>query len=186
MSGVAAATREDRRTSGHVERPRAGAIERQTTTEAEDSLGGCVMKRFVLAALLACAVAVTAASVHFVKGPVLSDIGTQLVLSGKLAGLGVGDVTILLNAAGVASVECTNNGGNIAPGQDTAVTASGSITLPADKNGNLVFSVATNVPVIPSSACPNNLWSAEALDVAFGSGTIVVMQGGVVVLSVAF
>jgi hypothetical protein len=144
------------------------------------------MKRIVFAAWLAYSLTVAAASVHFVKGPVLSDIGTQLVLSGKLAGLGVGDVTIILTSAGVASVECTNNGGNIAPGQDTVVTASGSITLPADKNGNLVFSVATNVPVIPSSACPNPLWSAEAVDVAFGSGTIVVIQGGVVVLSVAF
>jgi len=132
------------------------------------------------------AATVAAASVHFVKGPVLTDAGTTLVVSGKLAGLGVGDVTIAVAASGVASVECTNPGGNIAPGQDTAISAGGSITLPAAKNGTLTFSVATIEPSIPSSACPNDGWSADAVDVLFGSGTITVIQGGVVVLAYPF
>lgn len=127
-----------------------------------------------------------AQSVHFVKGPTFVDAGVQLVTSGKLAGLGEGDVTVTVNASGIASVECTNPGGNVAPGQDTAVATTGSITLPSAKNGNLVFSVATQAPSIPSSACPNDKWSAEAVDVAFGGGTITVSQGGVVVLEQSF
>lgn len=138
-------------------------------------------------AVVVCVVGVTAASVHFVKGPEFVDAGVQLVVSGKLAGLGEGDVTILVSAAGLASVECTNPGGQVAPGQDTAIQASGSVTLPASKNGNLVFSVATAVPTVaPTPACPNTSWSAAVTEVAFGSGLITVVQGGEVVLSQPF
>jgi type 1 fimbria pilin len=134
-------------------------------------------------ALMFLVASVSAVSVHFVRGPSAVDAGTTLVVSGKIAGLGNGDVTILVSGSGIADVECTNPGGNVAPGQDTAVTTVGSATFPSPKNGNLVFSVATIPPSIPSSVCPNPQWSAEAVDVAFSSGSISVVQGGVVVLS---
>src|SRR5678816_534091 len=121
-----------------------------------------------------------------IRDSTFTDAGTQLVTQGKLAGLGEGDVTIQVNANGVASVECTNPGGNVAPGQDTSVATVGSVTLPSAKNGNLVFSVATQAPSIPSSACPNDKWSAAATDVAFSGGTITVSQGGQVVLQQSF
>jgi hypothetical protein len=130
--------------------------------------------------------ALLAANVHFVRGPDVTDNGVTLTVSGKLAGLGEGDITVIVNATGVASVECTNPGGNVAPGQDTTFAASGSVTLPASKNGNLVFSVTTAVPVIPSSACPNPQWTADATDVVFANGTVTVVQGGQVVLTQAF
>ncbi len=132
------------------------------------------------------AVSLLAQSVHFVKAPSITDAGTQLVVAGKLAGLGEGDVTVSVNANGLATVECTNNGGNVAPGQLTTVSTFGSVTLPAGKNGNLVFSVATAAPSIPSSACPNSQWSAAATDVAFNTGTITVQQGGQTVLTREF
>ena len=144
------------------------------------------MKRTATVFVMMFTLSVLAASVHFVRGPVVSDLGTVLNVSGKLAGLGQGDVTIFISAPGVASVECTNPGGNVAPGQNTSVATSGSVTLPSPKNGNLVFSVSTVEPSIPSSACPNNQWSAEATDVAFGSGLLTVTQGGQVVLTQAF
>jgi hypothetical protein len=141
-------------------------------------------KSLLIVAMLS--VALAAQSVHFVRGPVISDLGTTLGVSGKLAGLGQGDVTILVNASGVADVECTNPAGNVAPGQDTTISSSGSVTYPSPKNGNLVFSVATVVPSIPSSACPNNQWTADALDVDFSGGTITVIQGGQTVLQQGF
>jgi hypothetical protein len=137
--------------------------------------------------VLSGAVVLSAASVHFVKGPSLVDAGTQLVVSGKLAGLGEGDITILVNAAGLAATECTNPGSNVAPGQDITVESTGSVTLPAAKNGNLVFSVATATPIVPNyPTCPNPQWTAGVTDVAFTGGTITVLQGGVVVLQQEF
>ena len=143
------------------------------------------MRRLTLALLLAlAAVVLAAASVHFVVGPVSVDAGTQLVVSGKISGLGVGDVTILIAADGLASVECTNPAGNVAPGQDTTIQAAGSQTFPSPKNGHLVFGIATLAPTIaPTPACPNRQWAADALDVAFSGGTITVVQGGVIVLT---
>ena len=133
------------------------------------------------------ALSVSAASVHFVKGPTFVDAGTQLVTSGKLAGLGEGDITVIVNASGLADVECTNPGGNVAPGQQTAVSASGSVTLPSAKNGHLVFSVATETPTVPDyPTCPNPQWSASVVDVTFTGGTITVVQGGAIVLQEAF
>jgi hypothetical protein len=141
---------------------------------------------FATCAAVLIGASVLAQSVHFVKGPTIRDLGTTLGITGKLAGLGEGDVTIVVNASGVADVECTNPGGNVAPGQDTAVSASGSVTLPSPKNGNLVFSLATIEPSIPSSACPNSQWTADAIDVAFSGGTLTVFQGGQAVLTQAF
>jgi hypothetical protein len=143
------------------------------------------MHRVLCCAVVIClASAVSAASVHFVRGPVVTDAGVILVVEGKLAGLGEGDITVLVNATGIASVECTNPGGNVAPGQDTAVSTSGSITLPSAKNGHLTFAVATAPPVVPDTpTCPNDQWSAGVTDVAFTGGTLTVIQGGEVVLT---
>lgn len=139
----------------------------------------------ILAVLTAATLA--AANVHFVRGFSTTDVGVSLVLAGKLAGLGQGDVTIILDAAGVAEVECTNPGGNVAPGQDTSITASGSVTLPVAKNGTITFSVATAAPSVPNTpTCPNNAWSADVVDVAFSGGTVTVIQGGVIVLQQTF
>jgi hypothetical protein len=142
--------------------------------------------RLALAFVFASVVGLAAQNVHLIGNLNTRDIGTQLLVGGKIAGLGEGDVTVVVNAQGVADVQCTNPGGNVAPGQDTAVSTSGSVTLPSPKNGNLNFSLSTATPVIPSSACPNAQWTATALDVEFSGGTFTVIQGGQVVLTQAF
>ncbi len=129
---------------------------------------------------------VLAASVHFVSGPTLVDNGVTVTATGKLAGLGQGDVTIVVNATGTATVQCTNPAGTVAPGQTKVINASGSQTLASPKNGTVTFSVSTLAPSIPSSACPNDQWTAEAVDVKFTSATVTVLQGGQVVLQQTF
>lgn len=145
------------------------------------------MKTLLALTVVTFSVVVTAASVHFVGPQDIADLGTVLSFFGKLAGLGEENITIILDANGIASVECTNPGGNVAPGQDTTITATGSVTLPSPKNGNLVFTVVTDSPSVPDvPTCPNAQWSASVVDVAFSGGLVTVIQGGMTVLQQAF
>lgn len=154
------------------------------------------MRRFtlLLAALAAVGLfaptAALAANVHFVNGPTFTDNGTTLTTTGKLAGLGNGDIRITVAVTGIATkITCTNPGGNQAPGQNKpGVTASGSQTISRDeiKNGTVTIKVTTLEPaqLTPKQAgCPNNNWTAKIDDVKFSSATITVVQGGQTVLN---
>src|ERR671910_813555 len=71
-----------------------------------------------------------AQSGHFIEqgagAPECTDIGTQVTCTGKVAGLGGTTFEIRIAAPGIASVECENPCGNVAPGQDTAVDVAGT------------------------------------------------------------
>jgi hypothetical protein len=127
-----------------------------------------------------------AQSGHFVEGggnaPECTDIGTQVSCDVKVAGLGGTTFEITVEADGIASVECTNPGGNVAPGQDTAVTAAGSSgEIPTPRNGSFTFrdltTVAPTVPNVPT--CPNPQWTATVVDVEFTSpATLTLFEDG--------
>jgi hypothetical protein len=134
-----------------------------------------------------------AASVHFKGGaPSFSDQGTTLKTCFSLAGLGNGDVTIIVTTTGSATTLCTNQGGNTAPGQNkTPVKPSGQTTIPSTeiKNGNLSTCVTTTAPTAPTAAeagCPNSNWSTSLTDVEFATATVTVIQGGKTVLQQTF
>lgn len=120
-----------------------------------------------------------AQSGHFIErgagAPVCTDIGTQVQCTGKVAGLGGTTFEITVEASGIASVVCINPGGNRAPGQDTAVTVSGtSGPLPTPRNGQYEFTITTAPPgpLPPTPTCPNEMWTPVIVDVTFTTATL--------------
>lgn len=148
------------------------------------------MKCLSLFAILFVAAATYAANVHLKSKPPLSltDNGLTLSACGALAGLGNGDVTITIVATGDIHTICVSPGGNEAPGQNPGeVAVLGDVTIPASevKNGTLKFCVTTAAPATPTPAeagCPNNNWRVRIADVDFSDATLIVEQGGKVVL----
>ena len=71
---------------------------------------------------------------------------------------------------------------NVAPGQDTAVTVSGTTgPLPTPRNGQFLFSITTDspAPLPPTPTCPNVMWTPEIVDVAFTDATLTLLEDGV-------
>ena len=150
------------------------------------------MKRLViaLAAVIALfgltAAPAYAQSGHFIEGggnaPECTDEGTTVECTGKVAGLGGTTFEITIEADGIASVECTNPGGNVAPGQDTAVTVAGTTgPQPTPRNGAFVFTIETDepAPLPPTPTCPNNQWTPDIVDVTFTTATLTLFEDGV-------
>jgi hypothetical protein len=130
-----------------------------------------------LVLLFLIAVPALASNVHFVEGPVVTANSTSVTTSGKLAGLGNKDVT-LVQSIDVA-VTCANPGHNEdVPGQRQSFTSTVSGLHP--ENGNLVFSITTDIGDL-SGSCPNPQWTPSGTLV---SGTLDVYQGGKLVLQV--
>ena len=124
-----------------------------------------------------------AQSGHFVGTPTCRDIGTQVQCSGKVAGLGGTTFQLTVDAVGIAEVECTNPGGNVAPGQDTTVTVSGETPpTPTPRNGQFRFSFTSADPEpLPSTpTCPNNQWTPNIVDVTFTNATVSLLEDGAV------
>jgi hypothetical protein len=147
----------------------------------------------IIAVLSLMLVAVTAAvgsaqtsGVHFLRGPVFTDLGTQLRATGTLAGLGNEDVTVTLTATGTGTVTCTNPAGNVAPGQTFTTTVTGTQSGIEVKNGRANFNVTTLAPTAPAGSCPNPKWRATVTDVTFTSATITATQAGEIVLQQTF
>jgi hypothetical protein len=124
--------------------------------------------------------------VHFLRGPVFTDEGTQLRATGTLAGLGGEDVTVTLTATGTGTVTCTNPAGNVAPGQTFTTTVSGTQSGIEVKNGRANFNVLTAAPTAPAGSCPNPQWTSTVTDVTFTSATITATQAGEIVLMETF
>jgi hypothetical protein len=139
----------------------------------------------VLAVAFAAAGVALAQSGHFIENgagaPECTDIGTQVQCTGKVAGLGGTTFEITVQASGIAEVECENPGGNVAPGQDTAVDVAGtSGPLPTPRNGQFEFTVTTDPPTVPNfPTCPNEQWIAHVVDVTFSDATLSLFEDGV-------
>ncbi|HEU0214712.1 MAG TPA: hypothetical protein VFR13_11545 [Jiangellaceae bacterium] len=150
------------------------------------------MKRLIIAfAAVIALFGLTAApayaqSGHFIESgagaPACSDEGTTVACDGKVAGLGGTTFEITIEADGIASVECTNPGDNVAPGQDTAVTVAGTTgPQPTPRNGSVRFTIETDdpEPLPPTPTCPNNQWTPDIVDVTFTTATLTLFEDGV-------
>jgi hypothetical protein len=140
----------------------------------------------VAALILFFAQPAAAQSGHFLKSggnaPSCTDIGTQVTCTGAVAGLGGTTFEITIEADGTASVECTNPGGNVAPGQDTSLTVEGTTgPQPTPRNGRYNFSITTDSPdpLPPTPTCPNDQWEANVVDVTFTTATLTLYEDGV-------
>jgi hypothetical protein len=147
------------------------------------------MRKFGIIAVLSllvtafAAVPVLAQAGHFVGTPTCTDEGTFIECTGKVAGLGGTTFRIDVSATGTADVTCTNPGGNVAPGQDTAVDVAGtSGLLPTPRNGNFNFAQTTDdpEPLPPTPTCPNNAWTPNIVDLTFTDATVTLTEDGVV------
>ena len=125
------------------------------------------------------------AAIRFHAGPTFTDQGTTLNVTGNVSGLGNEDLTARITATGVADVTCTNPAGNVAPGQRTSVTTTGTQEDIEVKNGRATFNVTTAEPgpLNPADVCPNRKWTATITDVDFTSATLTLIQGGQVVFT---
>ncbi len=126
-----------------------------------------------------------AQSGHFIEqgagAPTCTDIGTQVRCTAKVAGLGGTTFTVEIAATGIASVECTNPGENVAPGQDTAVDVAGTTgPLPTPRNGQATVTITTDAPdpLPPTPTCPNDMWTANIVDVTFTTATLSLFEDG--------
>jgi hypothetical protein len=144
------------------------------------------VKRYLLLSAVAIAVlafpsAASAQSGHFVGTPTCTDEGTTVECSGKVAGLGGTTFEITVEAPGTATVECTNPGGNVAPGHTFDTTVAGtSGPLATPRNGQFRFTVESDTPTAPPGSCPNAMWTPTVVDVEFGNATITLTEDGVV------
>jgi len=131
------------------------------------------MKKKLYTLLTALLITVLSTSPVFARGAIkltgiVFDLGS-LIASGYAGGLGNTDVTIVLDAAGIPAVTCTNNGGNDVPGQSyPKVSATGQQTLlgndPIRKNGKSAFFTETDDPETISwdeAGCPNSNWTGH-------------------------
>jgi hypothetical protein len=139
----------------------------------------------VLAAVTLSATNALAGSLHFVGSPKAAVVGDAVVVSGKVAGLGNGDITVTVEVDGEVTVLCVSPGGNVAPGQNKEpFTAVDSRTfVPSAKNGQFTFTIAVDVAdaiaeAVAQHECANRNWTKEVDDISFDSATVTVEQGG--------
>ncbi|MGZ5846900.1 MAG: hypothetical protein ACXWJJ_05450, partial [Ramlibacter sp.] len=144
---------------------------------------------FVTAVSLA-SLSVYADSPQYRSGPTCTDTGITATCTGRVSGLGNGDVQVVVNFPNATATTLCHAPGNnnTAPGQNPAapVTVTGSQTIRDPKNGNLRFSVTTDVPNAPTAeqaGCPPSStnggpshWTVTIEDVTFGTGTLTVYQ----------
>jgi hypothetical protein len=115
-------------------------------------------------------------------------VGLLLNAIGTLVGIAPAEETIVhIEATGIPIVECSNQGGNRAPGQNpAAITTSGDQTIGLTKitrNGTAGIDVTTVLPqlVYPGTqmGCPNDNWTGTITAIQFTSAVVTVFQDGV-------
>jgi hypothetical protein len=118
------------------------------------------------------------------------SLTTGLTVSGRGAGFGdfVTDAFLTADRV-VATWQCRNPGGNVAPGQGTELTdVTGPTTTIEPRAGHIDFSVNLPVPSPPDPAvaCPNGNWTIDPVPLSLTYFNVVLHfeQAGTEVLTV--
>lgn len=154
----------------------------------------------VLFAMAMTAPVALGANPHFKRGgsPVctVSGAGTNsssTTCSAVLAGLGMETLVIDVTVGGSAVYQCSNKGGNIAPGQNRVlvgpVTAPTTIDADQIKNGNVSFTTNPAVLTAPETVtgaeagCPNPNWTGVNPVLTTTDIEMTISQGGVLLFT---
>ena len=125
----------------------------------------------VIVVMLITSFTVSAQNIHFIGNPAITDNGTTLSFCAKLAGLGNNQlVTVVLSTTATVTTQCTNPGGNIAPGQTKTVSLTTSGEFMSDQNGTVTFCLTTATPA--PGPCPNGQWNGAVTDVSFANSYV--------------
>jgi hypothetical protein len=93
----------------------------------------------------------------------VSETASSFTISGKATGLAGGfTYTVALSGAVTGSAQCINPGGNDPAPKGFTLNVDAEVNVTADKNGNLLFTVTQNVPILAAADCPNDNWSVLA------------------------
>jgi hypothetical protein len=153
----------------------------------------------VLLTMGAVATAAQAASPHFKKGgePTCTITGTAtsktVQCGGTLSGLGGGDLSIPTTVTGFAVYQCSNQGGNTAPGQNRVLvgpsTVPTTISSQSIKNGNVTFTTSPNTLSAPATVsgaaagCPNPNWTGVNPTLTITDISLTISQAGTLLFS---
>jgi hypothetical protein len=150
------------------------------TTKGEDMRRLSILLG-IIAALTLAVPAAYAESPHFIGTPDCSKSSSGvLTCTGRAAGLGNGPTVAFLTADSVvATWECVNKGGNVAPGQPTSEN---QVTGPAQeitpRNGQIRFSPSLEPPAAPdpNDVCPNGNWRVRQTSLTYYNVVLHIQQ----------
>jgi len=111
--------------------------------------------------------------VHF-KNPGVdcNRSGDTITCSGTVVGLGDNTVTAHLEIGVDATIECTNNGGNLVEVKTHSVSSTELDLTSSDNNLDFIVAVTAEAPEFQNAraaGCPNNNWQEEVTDFSAGS-----------------
>jgi hypothetical protein len=151
-------------------------------------LGAILVATIIMGAPLAATAAKPGTSgVHF-QGPapqLTCTANSCSFTTFTLAGLGQGTGTATLDVTATFKTQCTNPGGNVAPGQDATTTAtSGPQPFSTTSGGKATVQGQTVTVTAPTSAtitCPNSSWTGSVVGQPTLSATLTVTFNGITI-----
>jgi hypothetical protein len=107
------------------------------------------------------------------KSPLtFTDLGTTVQVCFDIAGLGnVSQTKLSLTFTAVVTTECTNQGGNVAPGLTRTVQTTQDF-LVAVSNGRATGCVVSTEPA--AGKCPNGNFTADVTDAQFSNVSVTI------------
>jgi hypothetical protein len=102
------------------------------------------------------------ASSHLASGTVQCVVNADLSINCSpyvLGGVGNTNATVSLTASYSATINCTNNGGNLVESHTTTFSASSSATVASTRNGQLRVPAQSVSPFSAPQVCPNPNWT---------------------------